>query len=608
MMRLLRLGVAGIVGAIACAALGAVPADDEIEALIRQLGDPDYGRRETAAARLDALGAAAVDHLLAAAETSDDLEVALRAGWLVETIPLDNPADTAEVKTLLDGYKSKPLPERVVIMHRLLRLDDDAGIAPLARIVRLDREPAASRVAAALLVREWSPGDPYWPGMADRIATAISGSGRPASRLLNSLVEFARSAETDVRERALATAREMVEALDHARPADGGRASGDDADEQQGPVAMVRDIGAVTQKIFTRCLVQMLVDAGRVDEATGIVRDALAARLDGGKDEAAVVAEVADMLAWAAGHGVPGLVDGMPPESPAGIVGHPVVRYAMALCERAGGKETEAERVARSAFEAAGGDFGARLRAAMLLVKWGAGDWASREYAAIIDDDAAPAGEFVLAAVMFSEFLHDRGRDGEAAGVLRKMLAADEVNRNPILQQFGRDPGSTRARMAYFESCDAASRSDTAAQRLALEAATGGASRDVDALIALHRLTEGSPEQRKPVIGLISEELRRMEEEIKQTPDDMNACNEYAWLVANTEGDVPKAIRFSKQSLRESFDNPSYLDTLAHCLAAAGKVPAAIRTQRLAMRHEPHNRIIRLNLEAFERRAAAAGE
>ena len=162
--------------------------------------------------------------------------------------------------------------------------------------------------------------------------------------------------------------------------------------------------------------------------------------------------------------------------------------------------------------------------------------------------------------------------------------------------------------MAYFESCDAASRSDTAAQRLALEAATGGASRDVDALIALHRLTEGSPEQRKPVIGLISEELRRMEEEIKQTPDDMNACNEYAWLVANTEGDVPKAIRFSKQSLRESFDNPSYLDTLAHCLAAAGKVPAAIRTQRLAMRHEPHNRIIRLNLEAFERRAAAAGE
>ena len=97
MMRLLRLGVAGIVGAIACAALGAVPADDEIEALIRQLGDPDYGRRETAAARLDALGAAAVDHLLAAAETSDDLEVALRAGWLVETIPLDNPADTAEI-------------------------------------------------------------------------------------------------------------------------------------------------------------------------------------------------------------------------------------------------------------------------------------------------------------------------------------------------------------------------------------------------------------------------------------------------------------------------------------------------------------------------------
>ncbi|MFM9196616.1 MAG: hypothetical protein ACKOWG_12925, partial [Planctomycetia bacterium] len=38
-----------------------------------------------AAAKLNALGAAAVDPLLAAAELSDDLEIALRARWLVDT-------------------------------------------------------------------------------------------------------------------------------------------------------------------------------------------------------------------------------------------------------------------------------------------------------------------------------------------------------------------------------------------------------------------------------------------------------------------------------------------------------------------------------------------
>jgi tetratricopeptide (TPR) repeat protein len=97
-----------------------------------------------------------------------------------------------------------------------------------------------------------------------------------------------------------------------------------------------------------------------------------------------------------------------------------------------------------------------------------------------------------------------------------------------------------------------------------------------------------------------------MEQAIKDLPDEPQAYNEYAWLVANTEGDVQKAIRYSKQSLRDSFDNSSYLDTLAHCHAAAGDFDRAIRTQRLALRHEPHNRIIRLNLEAFERRAAAA--
>jgi hypothetical protein len=86
---------------------------------------------------------------------------------------------------------------------------------------------------------------------------------------------------------------------------------------------------------------------------------------------------------------------------------------------------------------------------------------------------------------------------------------------------------------------------------------------------------------------------------------EANDYNEYAWLVANTEGDVTKAIRYSRRSLELSLDSGSYLDTLAHCQAAAGDAAAALRTQTLACRREPTNQTIRRNLERF--RAQAGG-
>ena len=44
-------------------------------------------------------------------------------------------------------------------------------------------------------------------------------------------------------------------------------------------------------------------------------------------------------------------------------------------------------------------------------------------------------------------------------------------------------------------------------------------------------------------------------------------------------------------------------DSLAHCHAAAGRHAAAVRTQRLAKRYEPHNQTIQRNLERFEKLA-----
>ena len=119
----------------------AEPAPEAIAALIARLGDTDFQRREAASAELKAIGPAAVDALLAAAELERDLEVALRARWLVDTIPLGMPHDPPEVTRLLESYKQRDFARRVRVMHRLLRVDDDAGIEALARIIRLERSP-----------------------------------------------------------------------------------------------------------------------------------------------------------------------------------------------------------------------------------------------------------------------------------------------------------------------------------------------------------------------------------------------------------------------------------------------------------------------------------
>jgi hypothetical protein len=605
MTGLVRIGVASLLAAFTAAAGAAGPTDDRIADLIQQLGDPHYGRRERAAAELDSLGAAAIDQLLAAAEMSDDLEVALRASWLVESIPVDDPGDASAARSLLQGYKTKTLAERVVTMHWLLRLDDDTGISPLARIARLDRDPTASRVAAALLAREWTPGDPFWPGIAERIAMALGSSQRPTSRLLASLVAFSQADSVDGRRAARDAAREVVALLDRSRPADVSTAGDSEVDESDSSAAITRDLGRTTQRLFERSLVLMLIETGDVEEARGILRGVFAEFLaQGGDDTLQTASNLADTLIWAAAHGLPDVVDDLPAEGHDDVREHFILRFARAVCERTRGNDTVAEQLARATFEQEGMSFVDRLRAGILLQKWGAGDWASREYTAVVDDNEAPAQQQVLASVMYAEFLHDRGRDGEAAGVLDRLVGDDAGERAPALRQLDRDPAQTRARADYFRACAAAAAGDTAAQRRALEAAAGGAAPDVDALIALYHLPNNTPEQRQATLDRIQAALARMEEEIQQVPEDPNTYNEYAWLVSNTEGDFAKALRYSKRSLRDSFDNASYLDTLAHCHAAAGNLAAAIRTQRLAMRHEPHNRIIRLNLAAFEARAA----
>jgi multidrug efflux pump subunit AcrB len=76
----------------------------------------------------------------------------------------------------------------------------------LARIVRLDRSPLGSRVAAALLAREWQQNDPAWGSMRGRIAAGLGASTRPAAAFLRSVVAFSSADSGPAQEQPLADA------------------------------------------------------------------------------------------------------------------------------------------------------------------------------------------------------------------------------------------------------------------------------------------------------------------------------------------------------------------------------------------------------------------
>ena len=579
----------------------AEPTDAELETLVAQLGDKDYAVREAAARRLADIGAAAADILLTAAEVSDDLEVSLRARWLVEAIPPASPADPPEVAAELGRFSKADFPARVRIMHRLLRFDNDAGIEPLARIVRLERSAAGSRVAAALLAREWRPGDAAWEAMRPRIAAGVRSSQRPAAQFLRAVVSASAN---------LADPAAVAQAADAATAAvavmeRGPGATGDAGDEPIGEAAGDR----LTLGIFRRTLVDLQIAAGRRDLALESLHRMFREPQPAEDDEDADDNQIAGTLIWAVDHGLPEAVDCLTERWPDFAIDEPLPAYAAAVAFRARGDHQRATVLATAASQrlaAVDASFTTRLRAAIVLAKWGAVDWATREYDRLIVDPRTPVSEFAFAGVMYAEFLHDQQRDSEAAGILRSIVDGGgerEPVTDDVLLKLQRDAAMVRGRMHYFESCAAAARGDAPGRRRALEDAVRAYPKEVDSLIALYQLPDNTAEQKAATVDRIERVLKQVEDEIRAVPNEANGYNEYAWLVANTEGDLRKATRYSKRSLELSFDSASYLDTLAHCRAAAGDFAGAIRTQSLALRGEPHNATLRRNLERFERDA-----
>jgi tetratricopeptide (TPR) repeat protein len=107
--------------------------------------------------------------------------------------------------------------------------------------------------------------------------------------------------------------------------------------------------------------------------------------------------------------------------------------------------------------------------------------------------------------------------------------------------------------------------------------------------------------ERQKTKNQVARAVNLLRQRVIASPNDATAMNEYAWLVANTEGNLDEATRYSERSLELMPDYGGFVDTLAHCYAAKKDYETALKHQARAMELEPHLLEIKRAYERFKR-------
>ncbi len=361
----------------------------------------------------------------------------------------------------------------------------------------------------------------------------------------------------------------------------------------------------------------VLRDRGRKDEAFAVIVRRLDV-LDDGRTE---VMETVDWLihrqAWS-------LIDEVHKRFAARFEGDAEFLYRLAEARIKQGREEVAETLARRAFEQNDDDSSERIRLGVVLQSRGMFQWAEREYRRTIEQGPPGVIAHVEAHLYLSEMLHEQQDDMGAATVLQALVDQsdkDDTIKQQIVRRRTGGMGSVLARMHFFYGESYAQNDESKKQIEHLVAAVDADPTDADALIALYRAPTDDEKLQLKTRLLIRQAAAKFQAEVEQYSNHVeqaheeefrqwavarlaSLCNQYAWLVSNTEGDYDMALRYSHRSLELRPGTAGFLDTLGRCYYAKGDYAGAVRYQSLAVKRDPHSGLIRRQLDMFERALA----
>lgn len=551
--------------------------------LIGQLGDPQYAVRQQAQEDLAKLGPEAFDALVAA-EDNDDLEIAARARYLVHLIRIDwiHETDSPLVKEALNDYDTKSLRDRRVIVLRLAQMPRSESLEPLCRLIRFEKSVLVAKEGAIYIMLQPEAAESAWPQQAKQITHALAGSDRAPARWLRNYVRF-----HDDPEAALADWDKLVQE----------ELTAVDTTDPQSETNV--------QNLLMRNYAKMLLARQHRDRAIAVMRKMIGRVSDNVDALVSFVDWLVEQKAWE-------VVDETARQFDRTFAADRTLLYAQAQSFKARGDEASAEKYAEQAFKIVStesDDVVARYEMAQRLYMHGMVAWCEKEYRRIVDHDPPESREVLKSRSVLAEMFHDQERDGEAAEMLQKLVK--QLSGNGELAQkmaeWEMRPGMIRAQLHYYLACQFGAKNDRQKQEDELDEAIekgDPADPDPDVLIALYHLPNQSDQRHKQTMELINRAIQSYEISLTGQSDIERArsCyNEYAWLVANTEGDLDRALDYSKKSVEMSPGEGELLDTLAHCYAAKKDFENAVKYQTRAVELDPSSAAIRRSLEDFRK-------
>ncbi|MCA9179001.1 MAG: hypothetical protein KDB14_31270 [Planctomycetales bacterium] len=574
-------------------------ADEKIAQLIRDLGHEDFAVRDRAQERLERLGLAAFDALNEAVEI-DDIEVVLRARYLLRSMRVQwfSEDDPASLRQLLTDYGNQSDQDRETRIDSISKVDEGDPRRALCRLARYETNARLSKLAA-LRAMQLPRGNA--PAAAAQIRRLMQDSRRPGARWL---MLYADQLDGDV-EGALQKWNDVIREERRVLVSAATRTS----------LGLVRDL--------SRWHVEQLESAGQLAEATEAIRRSLGLS-DGSADQ------VKENAVWLMKKQAWSLVRELAERYPEHFDSRVDFKYLLAEAELGGGNQGAADEAAKAALALKPDAHEEHIEAAIQLSERGMHQWAAAEFEERIRLNEAGSLHNLRSRFLYSEMLHD--------GMLQQLKAAEtlkpaievmeqEAIERQVRMNLARNPQYAKSRMHYFFALGYTEQKEYKKARENLELASQLYGDDPDVLIAMYRLPDQDEAWKDSVSQRITASAARTLAEIEQYRKLIGqrtvgpvrqqyerrlstVDNQYAWLVANTEGDYRSALACSRESLKLTPGSPTYLDTLGRCYYAVGDFENAVKHQRLAVAQTPHSGLMRRQLEVFESALAkhAGGE
>ncbi len=562
---------------------------EQIGRLIEALGNADYFVRQNAEADLGKIGFDAVDALAAATE-QDDLEVATRASRLLYAIRSNwvLPGDPANVSQFLAGYESQDDNNREFRINRLIGLPENQGIPTVCRVIRYERSLLLAKTAALRLIGAMA-GEAPTADLAVTLQKGLTGCRRAPARWVLAWLPARQDPQALVGLWTKLAAGE--EELLFRRP---------------------RDTSLAVVESLLRFQIAALRKIDRGADAADSVERLIKLRRGGPAELAELLNWLIEQKDWPATR----LVEH---RCQATIAASADLLYLVAEAQFRRGEAAAAERSAGRAlnFDPDNDDMSleTHYRTGLNLEQRGRFDWASKEWERVLHHAPPHSPIGIITARSLAELYHDIEQDQRAAETLGGIdnAYAGRSNHWILLNEEYGDPvtlGTLRARLDYFHACDWKTRGDRARQREYLDKALATQSCDIEVLIDCYQMPDSPADYRAKIRELVGKQLCELREKIADLGANRIAaqpCNEFAWLAANTEGDLDEALRLSKRSLDLVGESGAFRDTLARVYFAKGDYASALKHETRAAELMPYHHDVQKALVLYRKTASEKG-